>query len=111
MIECKIYIHLPLQECPDVEIARYSFDPGFQVGDVVNVYNLQWDLITETESWLQVDRGVSIPNFEAMVKIRKYLLDLNRKDIIMLDIGLEMADKEHLAKLAEIIQHNSKQGN
>jgi hypothetical protein len=109
MIECKIYIHLPLDKDPDVEIARYSFDPGFQVEDVVNVYNLQWDLITETENWLQVDRGVSISNFEARVKTRKYLLDLNRKDNIILAICLEMVNNEHLPKLAEVIEHNSKQ--
>jgi hypothetical protein len=45
MIECKIYIHLPLQENPDVEIARYSFDPGLQVGDIVIVHNLKWPKI------------------------------------------------------------------
>jgi hypothetical protein len=105
MIECVISIHLPLQDYPDVEIARYSFDPGLRVGDIVNIRNLEWDLITQ----FQVKEGIYILEFEAMVTIRKYLIDYDRKNTFLIDIGLEMADKEHLSRLVEIIKHNSSQ--
>ncbi|NCS07668.1 MAG: hypothetical protein GPJ07_14245 [Microcystis aeruginosa G13-07] len=42
MFNCKVYLHLPLEEYPYTEIASYDFDPGLQIGDKVKVKDLKW---------------------------------------------------------------------
>lgn len=107
MIEYSIYLNIPKLESPDISIAKYSFDPGLQVGDIVNVANLEWNKITgNMERWLKVEKGVEY-SFEAMVTMRKYLIDA-KNSTFKVQIRLEMADKEKLPELAEVIEHNSK---
>ncbi len=108
MFECQVYIHLPLDEKPDIEIARYDFDPGLQIGDIVNVTDLVWTKIPDSQTLMYNDSSFS---FEAMVKIRKYQIEpRNSKDAVFrVLIGLEMADKEQLSQMAEIIENNSNQ--
>ena len=108
MFECQIYIHLPLDNLPDVEIARYEFDPGLQIKDQVNVVDLVWSKIPDDTTLMYEEKSFS---FEAMVTIRKYQIEpRNSKDAIFrVLIGLELADKEQLSELAEIIKNNSRQ--
>ena len=47
MFKCQVYLHLPLKEYPDIEIASYNFDPGLQIGDKVYVANLIWQKILQ----------------------------------------------------------------
>ncbi|NJM89461.1 MAG: hypothetical protein HC847_22200 [Hydrococcus sp. RU_2_2] len=47
MLECRIYVHLPLDDYSDVEIARYKFDPNLQIGDRVSVVDLVWGQIPD----------------------------------------------------------------
>ena len=110
MIECTVYLHLPLKEYPYISIMRYSFDPCLKVGDRVSVVDLKWDKITENSGGLYVEPGI-LASFEALVTIRKYCIDYKRKNTILLEIGLEMADKELLPKLVEIINNNPEQSN
>ena len=42
MFECLVYLNLPLEKYPDVQIAKYEFDPGLQPGQKVDVNNLCW---------------------------------------------------------------------
>lgn len=108
MFECRVYLHLPLTKYPDVSIAKYEFDPGLQIGDKVKVTNLEWQKIKSNEYYTKVFEEVSF-SFEAMVTLRKYEIEPQNGEgsIFRILIGLEMADKEQLAKLAEIIEHNS----
>jgi hypothetical protein len=96
MFECLVYLNLPLQEYPDVQIAKYEFDPGLQPGQKVNVTDLCWGF-GEGESF----------SFEALVTLRKYQIEPQGKhqnDIFRVSIGLEMADKEQLPRLVEILE-------
>lgn len=71
MFNCKVYLHLSsLEERPDIEIASYNFDPGLQIGDKVNVIDLQWQKIQDN---FYVSEAKSF-SFEAMVIIRKYTI-------------------------------------
>ncbi len=95
MFECLVYLNLPLEKYPDIQIARYEFDPGLQLGQKVNVAEL---------SWGQGDGELF--SFEALVKLRKYEIKPQNKhqnDIFRILIGLEMADKEQLPRLVEIL--------
>ena len=86
---------------PDISIAKHYSDPGFQVGDVVNVANLEWNEITEYSSgYKKIREGIKY-SFEAMVTMRRNLTDDK------VQIQLEMADKEKLPELAKILEHNS----
>jgi hypothetical protein len=89
MFECLILLHLPLTEMPDVQIAKYNFDPGLQVGEPVDVIELKW--------------GSELFSFEAVVKVRKYQIK-PQNDSFRLLIGLEMADKEQLLQLVKILK-------
>ena len=107
MFNCKVYLHLPLEEYPYTEIASYDFDPGLQIGDKVNVKDLKWQKIQDN-FYVLAAKSFS---FEAMVIIRQYIIEPKRptKDsLFYLEIGLEMADKEKLQELAEIIKENSR---
>jgi len=108
MFNCKVYLHLSnLEEYPDIEIASYNFDPVLQIGDKVNVKDLKWQKIQDN-FYVLAAKSFS---FEAMVIIRQYIIEPKRptKDsLFYLEIGLEMADKEKLQELAEIIKENSR---
>jgi hypothetical protein len=107
MFKCKVYLHLPLEEYPDIEIASCDFDPGLQIGDKVNVKDLKWQKIQDN---FHVFPAKSF-SFEAMVIIRRYIMEPKRptKDsLFYLEIGLEMADKEKLPELVELMKENSR---
>jgi hypothetical protein len=108
MFNCKVYLHLSnLEEYPDIEIASYNFDPVLQIGDKVYVKDLKWQKIQDN-FYVLAAKSFS---FEAMVIIRQYIIEPKRptKDsLFYLEIGLEMADKEKLQELAEIIKENSR---
>lgn len=108
MLKCKVFLRLPLKDCPDVSIAEYNFDPGLKVGDQVSVKDWTWQKIKDNESGLWVS-GEETFSFEAMVTLRKYVIEPQnfQEANFRILIGLEMADKEQLLKLAEIIEHNS----
>ena len=101
MTEYSICLHIPILKFPDVSIAKHYSDLGFQVGDVVNIADLEWNEITEYSSgYKKIRKGIKC-SFETMVTMRRYLTDDK------VQIQLEIADKEKLPELARILEHNS----
>lgn len=105
MLECRIYVNLPLYKLSDVEIARYEFDPGLQIGDKVTVVDLVWGKIPDDASEIYEEKFFS---FEAIVTNRTYQIEPQsyKEDIFRVSIELELIDKEQLLQLAEIIKNN-----
>lgn len=96
MFECVIYIHLPLAKEPAIQIARYEFDPGLQLGEQVKIVNLKWGW-EDSESF----------SIEAIVKSRRYEIRPQEKpqnDIFRLLVGLEMIDKELQQRAIAILE-------
>jgi hypothetical protein len=96
MLECLVYLHLPLERNPHIQIAKYDFDPGLQPGQKVDVTDLCWGF----------GKGESF-SFEALVTLRKNQInpqENQQNDIFRINICLEMADKEQLPKLVEILK-------
>jgi hypothetical protein len=106
MLECRIYVHHPLDELSDVEIARYEFDPGLQIGDKVRVVDLVWGKIPDDTSEIYEE---SFFSFEAIVTNRQYQIEPQsyKEDIFRVLIELELMDKKLLSQLAEIIKNNT----
>jgi hypothetical protein len=105
MLECRIYVHLPMDNLPDVEIARYNFDPGLQIGDKVSVVDLVWGRIPDRTSAIYEE---SFFSFEAIVTNRKYQIEpqSDTEDIFRVSITLELVDREQIPQLAEIVKNN-----
>lgn len=104
MFECVIELVVPLKYRNAREdstyttqhIARYSYDPGLQVGEQFWVYD-------ETIGTWE-DKPFS---FKALVKERQKTVIPRRKseaDIFRLSIIIEAADKEKIARIAEVIK-------
>jgi hypothetical protein len=106
MLECRIYVHLQLDDCSDVEIARYKFDPGLQIGDRVSVVDLVWGKIPDDASEIYEE---SFFSFEAIVTNRKYHIEpqSDKEDIFRVLIELKLTDEDRLSQLVEIIKNNS----
>ena len=101
MFECEVYVHLPLDQYPDIKIASYDYDPGLSVGDIVWVEDIEWFY------------GHRVPkkSFEAKVTIcRKVIKPKNcdcKGTLFKLRIGIEIADKEILPELKEILEKDN----
>ena len=112
MIECIVYLNIPHPDLSDISIAEYSFDIGLQPKDIVYIDNLNFDKITESEKYLKSEKGINIPRFEAMVIKREYIIKYEESNSLFeIRIHLEMADKDELPKLVEVINHNYSQNN
>lgn len=101
MFECIIWFIFPLKikgqstETSWTSLAKYNYDPGLQVGDKVDIQDLKmgyWE-----------DKSFS---FTAMVVDRRKIIRPNKKegDRFELAIYLELADKEQLQRMREILK-------
>lgn len=98
MFECLVYLPLPIQpqgqpltEPLSFKIARFDFDPGFQVGEQISIADLEWD-----------ERLFS---FHAIVKnLKKQIRPRSDGDVLRLMILVEMADKEQIPQMVEILK-------
>lgn len=100
MFECTIWIPLPLKikgqssDSSWSSLAKYNYDPGLQVGEQVSVQDLKmgyWE-----------DKPFS---FVAMVVERRKIIKPSKEgDMFELAIFLELADKEQLQRMREILK-------
>lgn len=100
MFECIVYIPFPLKtkgqisEISWMNIAKYTYDPGLQVGDQINIQDLKMGY------W-----GDKPFSFKALVVDRRKIIKPNKEgDAFELAILLELADKEELQRMREIIK-------
>jgi hypothetical protein len=98
MFECVVFLPLPIQpqgqsarEPLSVEIARFSFDPGFHKGEQISVVDLNWD--------------GQLFSFHAIVKdSKKQIRSTDNGSVVRLMVLVEMADKEQIPQMVEILK-------
>lgn len=108
MLSYKIYLYLP--NCGYIEIANFTSDLGLREGDQVYIKELKWDKIYESKVWLEVLESIN-ENFLAIVTKRSCIIKSSNHEYsesyAQIDINLEIADKELISKLEDIITYNS----
>ena len=98
MFECKVYLHLPVKKNPDIEIAKYDFDPDLNVGDIVCVRDLEW----------LIGNRIRKKSFEAKVTMCRKVIEpknaIRQNALIKLEIQIEVIDKEILFELHQVLE-------
>ena len=117
MFECVVHVEMPIypgeeRQIESYRIASYTFDPGLQVGDKVQVNDASFFQIKHN------GRRVRSPqlerfSFQAIVKERSKVIEPDTEledgevaDKLVLVIALEIADKEQLPEITRIMREH-----
>jgi hypothetical protein len=100
MLECVIHLLLPIQPTGQsldkplsIQVAKFDYDPGLHEGDEVSIAELKWGY-GESHSF----------SFNAMVTARRKQIRPGEPDVLRLNIQLEMADKEQIPQMVEVLK-------
>lgn len=119
MFECIVFVELPIypgdnEEIESYRIASFSFDPGLQLGEEVQVDEASFFLNSLPASGRRVRGQEARFSFRAIVKEKLKLIQPDAQgengvtDKLVLQIVLEIADKENLPEISRIMRgHNS----
>ena len=117
MFECVVHVEMPVypgeeQQIESYRIASYTFDPGLQVGDKVQVNDASF-FQTKRNGKRVKSHQLERFSFQAIVKERSKVIETDAEledgevvDKLVLVIVLEIADKEQLPEIARIMKEH-----
>lgn len=111
MFKCQFFVHLPLvfkeNKAPySIRVSEFNFDPGLNINDQVTLRDVS---LVESTDVITGKRNRSPGySFKALVTQRNYAIEQRSdnnevEDTFILEIKLEIADKEIMLRMVEQI--------